>query len=292
MTTLVTMLRAALPDREVLDEDELGPVLVDVLVRARAQWPDLAYPDELFMRALALRVGPEPALAEAIGKLHVEDLYLACACSAGEPAALLGFEARCGEVIRRAASSVGAIETERDDLAQVVRERLLVAPASGGEPRIVSYSARGSLVAWVRVVATREAARMLPIARREVAAEDDELAQLVAPDADPELGYLKRLYRAEFKQAFQQAVEALPARERLVLRQHVLDGLGIDQLAALHQVHRATAARWIEGARQAILTATQRELVHRLALSRTELTSVIRMISSQLDVSLSRLLEK
>ena len=131
---------------------------------------------------------------------------------------------------------------------------------------------------------------MLPLARRDVAAQDQELAHLVAPDDDPEIGYLKRLYRAEFKEAFQLAVAGLDDRERPVLRQHVLDGLGIDQPSALHHVHRATAARWIEAARASILTATQRELIRRLALSRAELTSVIRLIESQLDVSLSRVL--
>jgi RNA polymerase sigma-70 factor (ECF subfamily) len=146
------------------------------------------------------------------------------------------------------------------------------------------------LTAWVRVVATREAARMLPRARRELSAADEELAGLIAPDDDPEVGYLKRLYRDEFKLAFTAAVDALEARDRLLLRQHALDGLSIDQLGALHDVHRATAARWVEAAREAVLTGTHRELVRRLRLSRTELASVMRLIRSQLDVSLPRLL--
>jgi RNA polymerase sigma-70 factor (ECF subfamily) len=131
---------------------------------------------------------------------------------------------------------------------------------------------------------------MLARTHRHVAARDDELAHLIAPDDDPEIGYLKRLYREEFKRAFQVAIEALDDRDRLVLRQHTLDGLGIDQLAALHHVHRATSARWVEAARKTVIAATERELIHRLRLSRTELDSVLRMIRSQLDVSLPRLL--
>jgi RNA polymerase sigma-70 factor (ECF subfamily) len=179
---------------------------------------------------------------------------------------------------------------ERADLGQVVRQRLLVAPASGGEPRIASYAARGALASWVRVVATREAARMLPRARREVSADDDALAGLLAGDDDPEVGYLKRLYRDEFKRAFAAAVDALDDRDRLLLRQHALDGLDLDQLAALHGVHRATIARWIQAARATVRAHTQREMIDRLRLSGDELASVMRMIGSQLEVSLPRVL--
>jgi RNA polymerase sigma-70 factor (ECF subfamily) len=229
-------------------------------------------------------------VARALEVLHSDDLYLACGCAAGDPVALAGFERHCGPTIARAIASTGAPPAERDDLGQIIRQRLLVEPADGGPPRIATYSARGPLSSWVRVVATRETARMLPLVRRDLTPGDDELAHLIAPDDDPEIGYLKRLYRDQFKRAFQAAVEALDDRARLMLRQHTLDGLSIDRLAALYGVHRATAARWIEAARDAILSGTQRRLVRELQLSRTELDSVIRLIRSQLNVSLPRLL--
>ena len=147
-------------------------------------------------------------------------------------------------------------------------------------------------MSWVRVVAARETARFLPRARREIAADEEEFATLIGADDDPEIGYLKRLYRHEFKRAFQAAIEQLDDLGRLILRQHVLDGLGIDELAGLHGVHRATAARWIQSAREAVLAGTQRELIRRLQLSRSELVSIMRLIGSQLDVSLPRLLRR
>jgi len=260
--------------------------LARALATARQAWPAIALDENAFADALRTRITDEAPL----DKLHVAELYIAVALAAADPAALAAFEQHCGETIRRAIVASGATPAETDDLVQVVRERLIVPPASGGPARILSYSGRGSLKAWVKVVATREAARMLPIARREPALADDDLARIVASDDDPEIGYLKRLYRAEFKHAFQRAVAALPARDRLVLRQSVLDGLGIDALAAQHGVHRATCARWLEAARQQILAATQKELIERLELSRAELQSVIKLISSQLDVSLSRVL--
>lgn len=175
-----------------------------------------------------------------------------------------------------------------------MQQRLLVAPDAGSDPRISSYSARGSLQAWVRVVATREALRTLSHAGREVASEDDELDRLTPHHHgdDPELGYLKQLYREEFKRALHAAVEALDDRAQLLLRQHTLDRLGIDQLAALHGKHRATAARWVEAARQAVIAGTRRALTQRMRLSKDEVASIIRLIQSQLDISLPDVLRR
>ena len=266
------------------------PALAATIARAKLAWPGVVVPDDAFVAALAKRVGDRSVDAGGLDALATDDLYLACALVAGAPEAIAAFDRTCGPAIDRALATSGATEAERADLGQVVRQRLLVAAADDTPPRIATYSARGSLAAWVRVVATREAARLLPRARRELSAEDDELASLIAPDADPELGYLKRLYRHEFKQAFETAIAALDDRQRLLLRQHTLDGLGIDELAAFYSVHRATTARWVDAAREALLAGTQRELVRRLGLSKTELTSLMRLIRSQLDVSLPRLL--
>lgn len=285
---LADIVRATVRDRDV--PDALDGLLAERVERATAAWPGLTIDPERFVTAIAERLAADLPVLRGIDALHIEDLYLALACADNAPGALDAFEARCSAVIERAIASTGAPVALRADLGQVVRQRLLVAPADGGLPRIATYSGRGSLAAWVRVVATREAARMLSRAHHEVAADDAELAQLIAGDDDPEIGYLKRLYRDEFKRAFQAAVAALDDRARLVLRQHTLDRLGIDQLAALHHVHRATAARWVEAARQAVLAATEQELIQRLKLSKTELDSVIRLIRSQLDVSLPRLL--
>lgn len=243
--------------------------------RARDAWPGVEVDRAVF--AAAVTSG---------GGACVEDLYLALGCVARDAVALAGFERVCVPVIDRAVTAIGATAAEAADLRQVVRQRLLVA-TDGGAPRLAQYAGRGSLVAWVRVVAMREAARMLPRERREGAGLE---AVLVAAGDDPEIGYLKRLYRAEFKQAVAAAVGELTDRDRLLLQQHALDGLSIDELAGLHGVHRATTARWVEAARQALVAGTRREMLARLRLSRGELDSVMRLIASQLEASLPGLL--
>jgi RNA polymerase sigma-70 factor, ECF subfamily len=76
------------------------------------------------------------------------------------------------------------------------------------------------------------------------------------------------------------------------LRQHALDGLSIDRLAALHKVHRATAARWVEAARTAALEHTRLALGRRLRVGPDELESVMRLVRSQLDITLPALLRQ
>src|SRR5260370_1220010 len=81
------------------------------------------------------------------------------------------------------------------------------------------------------------------------------------------------------------ALAALAERERNVLRQYYIDGLTIDQLAALYQVNRATTARWVAGARLSVVAKTREHLVDELGIAAGEADSIIRLVRSQLDVS-------
>jgi RNA polymerase sigma-70 factor (ECF subfamily) len=84
-------------------------------------------------------------------------------------------------------------------------------------------------------------------------------------------------------------VEALAPRQRTLLRYAYVDGLGIDRIAPLFAVHRATAARWLAEARLELLRHTRKILAARLALPVEELQSLLRSVESQLHVSLARL---
>jgi RNA polymerase sigma-70 factor (ECF subfamily) len=55
-------------------------------------------------------------------------------------------------------------------------------------------------------------------------------------------------------------------------------------------VHRATAARWLTRAREDLFDGTVAELSQRLNLPAPEIDSVIRIIGSQLDASVTRIL--
>jgi RNA polymerase sigma-70 factor (ECF subfamily) len=171
-----------------------------------------------------------------------------------------------------------------DEVRQALRQRLLI--GEGRAPRIAEYTGRGPLGAWVRVAAVRVALN-LRTANKERPSRDGEVARRAVGEAlDPEMQVIKEHSRKEFEQALKEALATLAVDERNVLRLHLLDRLSIDKIAALHRVHRATAARWLQGARESILEGTKARLRERLKLTSNEFESLSGLVRSQLEVSL------
>ena len=217
------------------------------------------------------------------------DLALARACARGEPAAIAAFEATYFGEIDAAAQVARAGSGIAGEARQVLR-RVLFVNEPGRTAAVAGYAGRGDLRGWVRVIATREVLRLLKRDKREVKVDDEALLDALSPATDPELGYLRELYRQQFKEAFHAAVAALEARERGLLRCALIDGMGVDALGRLHGVHKGTASRWLAAARQALLDGTRRELGARMKLEKGEVESMLRLVSSRLDVSLERAL--
>jgi RNA polymerase sigma-70 factor, ECF subfamily len=179
------------------------------------------------------------------------------------------------------------------DVKQLVRQRLFVGGGTTGAPtsagKISEYGGRGDLRRWVRSVAVRTCLNELRKGKREVLVDDDHLiAQHAITADDPEVEYMKRTYAAEFKAAFGEALGQLGPREQTLLRYHHVDGLNIDEIGAIYRVHRVTAFRWIEKAKDQLVKSTLEQLRTRLKLPTKELESVLRMIRSQIHLSLVR----
>jgi RNA polymerase sigma-70 factor (ECF subfamily) len=155
--------------------------------------------------------------------------------------------------------------------------------------KISEYSGRGDLRRWVRTVALRTCLNLLRKGKAEVLVGDEQvLANMAQSGDDPELAYMKQRYRGEFKQAFLTALAALSARDQSLLRYHHADGLNIDEIGAIYRVHRVTAYRWLEKAREALVDGIQKTLRERLRLDQSEFDSILRLIRSQLHLSLVR----
>lgn len=76
----------------------------------------------------------------------------------------------------------------------------------------------------------------------------------------------------------------------MVLKQHLVQRLTIDQIGGLYHLHRATAARRLAKARAALLDGTRAALARRLGLPPEQLAAVLEMVESRLEVSVERLL--
>lgn len=262
-------------------DDALELTLAHALTAARAASLPLPLSDDDFIRHLAatLPAGDNSSLSS----LHVADLFLARACLARAPHALAALDQRLDEV-PAFLSRLSPTPTEIDEVRQRLRERLLV----GERPRLAEYSGRGALSSWLRVAAVRIFSNLR---REELPRQRAELeAAAVLPYVDPELGYIKQRYAADFRRALHDAFAALEPRDRTLLRLKLLDRLNIEKIGALHGVHRATVARWLDDALARVLAETRRLLHERLRVSPDELQSLYDLVSSQLEISLDQLL--
>ncbi len=284
--------------------DQLAPYVTAAWRRARDAHPAIGVTAaELFVfSGERIRDGePGPELE----RRHIADLFLACGCARGDAAALAILEHQTLRVVERGLTGFkqSLSSDARGELVQVLRERMLVASAgppgpgwrdaSGSwRPGIAAYDGRAPLAIWLRVCAARLGIRQLGRDRRVADLEERQLEQLAPGVPNPELTYLRRLYGDQFQAAFREAVASLAPRERNLLRHSVIDELGIDQIAAIYHVHRATAARQLNQARATLVAATRDRMRLALRVSETELESILRVIMSMAEVTLRQILVK
>lgn len=266
---------------------DLEPALSGFLAAGRRAWPGLVVSEDDFLAHLAKLANGEEATAAELTSLRGADLFLACACARGSTKAIRALEeAYFGEVDQALARARPA-GVAADDLKQHLREKLFVA-REGEAPKIAEYSGRGELRRWVRATVTRTVLNLASRGPRESAVEDEVLSELPGGELDPELEHLKQLYRAEFKSVFPEALATLAADERTLLRQRYVDGLTIDQLDSVYGQHRSTVARRLAKAETSLMRAVRERLMDKLKINRRELSSLVRLIRSQIEVSLKQ----
>lgn len=270
---------------------ELVPILAQLVADATASNPllDVAR----FLRDVATRLDLEAAPDKALRSVRAADLALATACARGEQDALERFDREMSGQIAIVFGRHRGVPITVDELQQAMRDRLFVADGDAA-PRIASYLGRGDLQAWVRMVTVRY---LLDVVRAEAArpdrlGRDDALVDLATAGDDPELAYLKRQYRADFSAAFKSVLATLDARDRNILRHRYLDGLEVAEVATLYGMHRVSMSRVLGRIRDTLLSGIRREFLRRLGVGADELDSIMMLINSQLELSLSGLLRR
>ncbi len=271
-------------DPAILEAD-----LAAALAVAQNEAP-LPLPVDAALTGLARVLDPEAPLAA----YRLTDLALVDRLAAGDPAACRHLQGPLCEGLKPALRHLGIDTTTIGEVLNDLLAYLLLPPRpTPGSPtsqaRILGYRGRGPLRRWLRTVAVRRAYRAAKPPR--VSGDDAPLAALAADD-DAELVHLKRRYAGAFRDAFVAALADLSPRQRNLLRFHHLERLTVDDLGTLYQVHRATAARWLSRARDTLALGTREHLQREAGVaSPTEAESLIRLVRSQLDLSLHRFLD-
>lgn len=247
------------------------------LAAARTRWPHGPEPDAGFAEFLVARFAPQP---------RVEDLYLAWWCSTGDPAAIAAFEARYQDDLRIVAARFR--ELAADELHQLLRIKLFVGTPES-PPKIRDYSGRGSLQSWLRVTAVRSFVDVVRQTRSQRYEQELDEAELLGI-ADPQRSLIRSELAAVVKKSFADGVAHLSPRQRVFLRHAYVDRHTLDQIATHYAVHRATVARTLAAAREQLIAGTRAGIVAAIGISPDELSSVIRALDTNFELSLSRVL--
>jgi RNA polymerase sigma-70 factor (ECF subfamily) len=259
----------------------LSQWLARALENAAQAYPGLGLEGGEFAHYLGQKAAWSGAEAR-LDELHVNDLYLAWACGRLDPAALAIFEQEHMHRVRTLARG-----SDADELMQRVRVRLLACENAAG-PRILQYSGRGPLAAWVRMVA----ARLAIDASRAGRTRDErrDFGDANSPP-DPELDFLKARYAGAFHAALERALCSLSPKERTLLRLCYVDDAGPSAVAAMYNVSARTVQRWLADVRACVLERTRTHLMDALAVRGPELDSLFELMKSRMHVTLQRVLQ-
>ena len=265
---LVRHLPADVPHAAAAVEARLAAALDE----AHGRWPTVELDPENFLAWLAPRIPASlSSVEEALATLRLPDLYLACACAAGDPKALAAFDL----------TFLDSDSRTSDDVKQALRQKLFVGPA----PRIALYAGRGDLGRWVRATALRmtiDEAR----ATQEIPTEDALLDAIgIDPGHGPELAHLKKDARDTLQAAFREAVATLSDRDRGMLLQFYIDGVGVVELGKLYGLAPSNVSRTLARTRVVLLSGIRRSLLRHKQIHGDELDSLVDLVRSQLSLT-------
>jgi RNA polymerase sigma-70 factor (ECF subfamily) len=206
------------------------------------------------------------------------------ACADHDAPAVKELVKRVKAEVPRALRHLGQSTDFGEDISQRLLTKLLVAEKN--QPaKIATYAARGPLIAWVRAASVRTALNALEATRPQLSVS----RSIPGPSrgaGDPELALIRRRYGAALKAAVEAALRNLEPDDRNVLRFYFVDSLTVDQIARIRGSHKSTVSRLITRIRKDLLARVEGRLVGELKARPEELSSVLRALVSQLDVSI------
>lgn len=233
----------------------------------------------------------DEASASQLAALHHAELWLCCACALGDGQALAVFEAQYLPLAEGAARSVLKRDHDVADAMQRLRTRLFT--ADGERPAaITSYAGRGPLSGWLRRIARNMALNMRRASRGEVALDEagEHVTTTEPVAADAELLLLKVRFRPQLREAIAFAFARLAPDQKTLLRDYVVDGKTLEQIAADRAVAVSTVSRWLSRVRAKLGRDAKRRFAEETNLPGTECDSLIRVVTASMHLSVGRLL--
>jgi RNA polymerase sigma-70 factor len=200
--------------------------------------------------------------------LHLEDLALACACSAGDEQAWEHFISEFRPSLYRAADALDASGGARE-VADSIYAELYGVRGSGDRSQslFIYFHGRSSLATWLRAVLAQRWVDRMRLERRSVPLEDERVAAMPARAIDPDAQRFAALVRT----ALHQSVGRLDARDRLRLRSYYEQNLTLAQIGRITGEHEATVSRHLTRTRKTLKSEIEAHLRRSGLISEAEI---------------------
>ena len=248
---------------------------------------------------------PHAEISKFIDEMQPDDLCLIIACERGDENAWSDLVERFTATVRSAARSASSNEDAAEDLAQSIWAELYGLRArKDGMPasKLAYYSGRGSLAGWLRAVVAQLAVDVFRKQSRLVQTEEDtdlerlarvaEGQPLVAGIPTPEESMSNRFAQAGMQQALHQAVQELPAEDRLLVKLYYFDNLRLREAGVVLGVHEATASRRLTRIQTDLRKRVTKILVDERGWTLAETERSFVEVAQHLDTDLESLLSK
>lgn len=242
-----------------------------------------------------------------IDELRADDLCLILACERGAEPAWEELVKNFDGVVKSAARKISASGEDAEDLAGSIWAELygLKQDKDGRvKTKLSYYSGRGSLAGWLRAVVGqlavdefRKQSKLVQIEEdrefenlaSEAAAHEDNL-KIVAHGQNPEELFSEKEAQRDVAEAFREAIAALGAEDRLILKLYYFDDLKLKDIGAALGFHEATASRKLVRIQTEIRSSVEKLLRARHGWSETEVKRFLSETASKLGISFEKLL--
>jgi RNA polymerase sigma-70 factor, ECF subfamily len=223
-------------------------------------------------------------------ELKIEELVLARGCSNGHDLAWRDFLNRYREKLYDIARGITKEDSSARELADSIYGDLYGTSERDGHrvSRLDFYMGRGSLEGWLRTVVAQEFVNRYRKQKRLVSLDEQEEdgVQFSAAEPNPPGPADARL-----SAAVDEALELLPAEDRLVLASYFLDDRTLTEIGRVLRVHESTISRRLEkllkGLRKQVLSGLMAR-----GMKRTQAEEALESDVRYLQVDVARKLQE
>ncbi|HEY0458335.1 MAG TPA: sigma-70 family RNA polymerase sigma factor [Pyrinomonadaceae bacterium] len=241
-----------------------------------------------------------------VDELRADDLCLVLACEKGDEAAWDDLVRTQDKTVKAAAWKISPKAEDADDLASSIWAELygLKHDKDGNlKSKLSYYSGRGSLGGWLRAIVSqlavdqfRKQSRLVQVEEarefENLANESSEKAEnlsVVAHTENPEDIFGEKQMRADVSKALNQAIAALEAEDKLLLKLYYFDELKLKEIGQMFDYHEATASRKVVRVQTEIRKSVEKILQNGHNWSAEEVKRYLAETASKLGISLEKL---